>query len=305
MYQNWFKVLSLEGGGARGTLTLGVLTKLKSLLPEFDLLIGTSTGGIIVLALACGIDPESIVEWYYEKLPSIFSNTLISRITRFLGLKSGIYSNENLIKACKEVFGDLKMKDLPRKVSVLAYDTQAPKVARINSWEPEYAEMYVWEAAVATASAPIYFKGYVANGRSLIDGGLFAGSPAKEGYAAAIELSAKPIYVLNIGTGYTTFKVVTGTWGILNWLFYKGTVPIFTVSSQAGKESDHKLLMNLDAMRIDWFKFRSIDSKLNEGIKMDTTDRLLLEGLYELGLNLETDIVFQDLQSMQGNIKVL
>lgn len=296
MYKHWYKVLGIEGGGARGVFPLGVLSKIKHLLPQFDILIGTSTGGIIVLALAMGVDIDVIVRWYYERLPKIFSNSFLSKASRFFGLKKGIYSNENLIQSCKDFFGELKMKDLTRKVSVLAYDTQSAKIARINSWDPEYAELYVWEAAVATASAPTYFPGFTPEGFSFVDGGLFAGSPAKEGHKAAIKQTDEPIYLLNIGTGYQFFKAITGTWGLLNWMYYKGINPITTFIFQAQKQSDHEYLKDLDEERDATLRFRTIDTELNSGIGMDTTDRELLEALYELGINEDVSQILLDLE---------
>lgn len=75
-----FKILSLDGGGVRGAYTASALASLQSkmqtpLADHFDLIVGTSTGGIIAIGLGLGIPPARLVEFYRSKGKEIFPVT--------------------------------------------------------------------------------------------------------------------------------------------------------------------------------------------------------------------------------------
>src|SRR2546423_15159247 len=73
-----FQVLALDGGGVRGIFTVALLAGLeedtgKSVVDHFDLVVGTSTGGIIALALGAGLTPREILDFYVDERDAIFS----------------------------------------------------------------------------------------------------------------------------------------------------------------------------------------------------------------------------------------
>ncbi len=75
-----FKILSLDGGGVRGAYTAAALETLQSkietpLAGHFDLIVGTSTGGIIAIGLGLGVTPAELVEFYRNKGKEIFPIT--------------------------------------------------------------------------------------------------------------------------------------------------------------------------------------------------------------------------------------
>src|SRR5258706_8499571 len=80
-----FQILSLDGGGIKGIFSAGVLAAIEEdlnivVVDHFDLIAGTSTGGIIAIGLGLGLRPREIVEFYFSEGPAIFR--------RYLGLKS-------------------------------------------------------------------------------------------------------------------------------------------------------------------------------------------------------------------------
>jgi len=83
-----FQILSLDGGGIRGVFSAAILAAIEEdlnvhLVDHFDLIAGTSTGGIIALALGLGLRPADILAFYIEHGPRIFSNPL--------GLRSALW----------------------------------------------------------------------------------------------------------------------------------------------------------------------------------------------------------------------
>ena len=75
-----FRILSLDGGGVKGTFTASFLAELermtgKRVVDHFDLITGTSTGGIIAIALGLGVGTEAILGFYERDGPAIFPST--------------------------------------------------------------------------------------------------------------------------------------------------------------------------------------------------------------------------------------
>ncbi len=84
-----FRILSLDGGGIRGTFTASVLAQFERLsgrriADSFDLMTGTSTGGLIALGLAFGMSANRILRFYVERGPAVFSTAGTGRFIRGL-----------------------------------------------------------------------------------------------------------------------------------------------------------------------------------------------------------------------------
>src|SRR5690554_113725 len=121
------KVLALSGGGFRGLFTVQVLAEIekatdKKITDHFDLITGTSIGGIIALALAHGIRPFELVDHFKEKGASIFPsplskksacfNRLLYKVWSLKAFKTPLYDGEGLKSFLKDLFGDSKLKEL-------------------------------------------------------------------------------------------------------------------------------------------------------------------------------------------------
>jgi patatin-like phospholipase/acyl hydrolase len=82
---NRFQILSLDGGGIKGIFSAAVLTHLEEdlnldIAEHFDLITGTSTGGIIAIGLGRGMRPREILSFYVDKGPGIFANSLMTSL---------------------------------------------------------------------------------------------------------------------------------------------------------------------------------------------------------------------------------
>ena len=112
-----FRVLSLSGGGIRGIFQAVYLARLAEHFPGpmfkyFDLICGTSTGAIVALAIACGIEPKEIVKAYREKGALIFQPRRMGKIRQ-----GGRYDPSPLMDTLSVLFGDKKLSDVNSTLS--------------------------------------------------------------------------------------------------------------------------------------------------------------------------------------------
>jgi patatin-like phospholipase/acyl hydrolase len=210
-----FRILALDGGGIRGIFTASCLNTLEDLSHAkialyFDLLTGTSSGGIIALALAFGIPPRRILELYKDQGEHIFGKP------RNLGMlfrpkhENGVLSTE-----LKRVFEDRKLNDAATPVCIPSYELTSsyPRI-----WKDDHArelsfggDQLAWKIALATSAAPLFFPAtQVATGDCHVDGGMFANNPTLIGVTEALRYfrqQLSDIRVLSIGTGEHTEPV--------------------------------------------------------------------------------------------------
>lgn len=213
------KVLALNGGGYRGLFTAEVLCQLEKKLGQpitkhFDLITGTSIGGIIALSLAAGKTPEELVKMFKNDGEKIFSScksNLALNIRRMLGIFRPIYKNEGLKKALEKQFGALTMGEL-NKAYVMVPTTNIidgqPKFFKTpHNKELDFdKDISVIDVALATSAAPVFFPMHKIEKTSgiYVDGGLVGNAPGLFGYVEAMSYlganSAEDVQVLAIGT---------------------------------------------------------------------------------------------------------
>src|SRR5215213_7488192 len=127
------RVLSIDGGGIRGIIPALVLAELERLTARpvfelFDLIAGTSTGGILACALA-GPDPLSaadVVALYEEEGPEIFDRTIWQRVRSGEGLIDEKYDNGALVGALERFLGAKRLSETVPDLIVPTYDTAQP-----------------------------------------------------------------------------------------------------------------------------------------------------------------------------------
>ncbi|WP_370881772.1 patatin-like phospholipase family protein [Catenuloplanes nepalensis] len=112
------RILSISGGGVRGVFSASFLEHLESDLGtqcnrNFEIITGTSTGGIIALALAAGIPAREIATLYRQHGEQIFQPKTASPIRR-----GGRYHNDRLKNALVGIFKNLRLDDLPIEVVI-------------------------------------------------------------------------------------------------------------------------------------------------------------------------------------------
>lgn len=205
-----FQILALDGGGIKGLFSAAVLAFLEddlriNIIDHFDLITGTSTGGIIALGLGLGIKPREIVEFFVTNGPKIFKPSCFTWLRHIYKNK---YEADPLEKALKECYEDKRLSDSHKRLVIPSYNIGDDSVYLFKTPHHERLrrdyKVPMWKVARATSAAPTYFPTFcdVDNVR-LIDGGVWANNPSIIGITEAISLLGIPleqIYMLNLGT---------------------------------------------------------------------------------------------------------
>jgi hypothetical protein len=205
------RILSIDGGGIKGVFPASFLAAveetlgLESVGPYFDLIVGTSTGGIIALGLGLEISGRDILAFYEEQGPAIFSGS-----RKLRGYRSWFRSKYDplpLRTALGTVFGTKRLGDSTRRLVIPSLDLAKGEVhiwktAHHPRFQTDYRASEV-DVAMATAAAPTYFPTYrLASGIPLVDGGTWANNPIAIAVVEAIGIlgwSADELRVLSIG----------------------------------------------------------------------------------------------------------
>ncbi|MDQ3767950.1 MAG: patatin-like phospholipase family protein [Actinomycetota bacterium] len=241
MSEQSFNILSIDGGGIRGIIPAVVLTELerrtgRRVADMFDLIAGTSTGGILAAALTVHDEAgnlrwtaEQLIDLYFSEGPDIFSQSLTDKILNPLGLLDERYDDTALERAIDKYIGDARLTDLATDVLLTAYDTEGRAPFFFKSYVAAGAPSWnhrVSDAVRATVAAPTYFEPHLlitATQRySLVDGGVFANNPAMSAYAEADRIApGRPVRIVSLGTGSLNrcypYNDVKG-WGVVEWI---------------------------------------------------------------------------------------
>jgi uncharacterized protein len=221
------RILSIDGGGIRGLIPAMVLCEIearssKPLVELFDLVAGTSTGGIIACALAKGLRAEEIVPLYRREGPEIFRRSLGRRVTSAGGLLDEKHDDAALNRALARYLGDTTLGQARVPVMVTAYDLHAREPHFFKSWRDEWRDVRMTDAVRATSAAPTYFEPWPLGRRSLVDGGVFATNPAMCAYAEAARLRpGEDVRLVALGTGRLTERIDhedAKDWGLVEWV---------------------------------------------------------------------------------------
>ncbi|MDQ6914695.1 MAG: patatin-like phospholipase family protein [Actinomycetota bacterium] len=236
------RILAIDGGGIRGVIPATVLVDLETragrpIAELFDLVAGTSTGGILALGVTIprpdgrpAYRASDLVELYVREGPNIFHRSIFDRVRSLEGALDERYPADGLERVLEGAFGVARLRDALSEVIVTAYDTyrRQPFFFRSSRARRDPAYDYPMHlAARATSAAPTYFEAArVVNEASgdeysLVDGGLFAANPAMVALAELLRGDRdRPVKLLSLGTGQHTrrypWKEVKD-WGALEW----------------------------------------------------------------------------------------
>jgi uncharacterized protein len=192
----------------------------------FDLIAGTSTGGIIACAV-CAPDPmpaDEVAAIYEEQGPEIFDRSVWQRIRSAEGLLDEKYDAAALDGVLEQFLGAKRLAEARPELIVPAYDMAepGPYFFKTRSARENPAEDYPLTAvARATAAAPTYFEPLPVDLRVLIDGGVFAVNPAMSAFAEALRHEpGAEVVLLSLGTGQRTQSRTfadVDDWGLVEW----------------------------------------------------------------------------------------
>ncbi|NWF89105.1 MAG: patatin-like phospholipase family protein [Ignavibacteriaceae bacterium] len=214
-----FRILSLDGGGFKGLYTAKVLSEIEKrfgkIYENFNLICGTSTGGIIALGLGLGKCAEEIVDYYLQYGPKIFpSDTFFKRsyhIARQFTFAPK-YSDSTLRKSLNIFFKDALMKDAKCNLCIPAINlSDAQGIVFKTPHFSEFvrdANLKMVDVALATSAAPTFFPSATIPSISsgLVDGGLWANNPSFVGAIEAVSYFVgndklfEEFSILSIGT---------------------------------------------------------------------------------------------------------
>lgn len=210
MQEGRFQILSLDGGGVKALFTANVLADLEedagvSVRDCFDMIVGTSAGGIVALGLGARLRPAEIVEHYRDLNAKVFPTR--RRLNYARRIVRATYSNAALRQALEGVLGQRTLGDSDKRLVIPAYDVahgavhvfKTPHHPRLRrDWRVPMVDV-----ALATSAAPTYFPAAAVDRLRLVDGGLWANNPSVVAIAEAVSMLNMPlnaIRVLNIGT---------------------------------------------------------------------------------------------------------
>lgn len=266
----------MDGGGLRGLIPVLILRELESrsgkrIHEMFDLMAGTSTGGLIACAVAAGLngkDPllnlDQIYEVYMKRGKEIFpprgwAGNMISKI---VSLKRPTYSTAGLDQVLKDLFHQSRITDCLKPIFIPTYDmfnNEAVFFKSRHAVQDKASDALLYDVCRATSAAPTYFPpydiSYENKQRTFIDGGVFMNNPT---VGAVIEISkyhTDPIYnrpdlqfedicVLSLGTGHYTAQISpdkVNNWGELDWAKPISDIMMQAVSQSIVYEADELL----------------------------------------------------------------
>ncbi|XP_012469519.1 patatin-like protein 3 isoform X1 [Gossypium raimondii] len=276
-------VLSIDGGGIRGIIPSVLLASLESKLQEldgpnariadyFDIVAGTSTGGLIATMLTApnkdnGRQPlyeaKDITKFYLEHSPKIFPQD--SSINTSTGPK---YDGKYLRSLINQLLGDITLKQALTNLVLPTFDIKllqpvifSTNDAKVNDWKN--AKLY--DACIGTSAAPTllpahHFETKGSDGKThsfdLIDGGVAANNPTliaishvrMESFKQNAKfndiepMDNKRMLVLSLGTGIASMDapkydaVTANNWGMLDWIFLNGNTPLLDACGQASSD---------------------------------------------------------------------
>jgi predicted acylesterase/phospholipase RssA len=247
-----FNVLALDGGGLKGLFTAKFLFDIEQHLgvkvaDHFDLITGTSTGGIIALGLGLGIPTGQILDFYINEGPKIFD-------APGWGVIHAKYSAAPLCESLTRVFGDRLLGDSKNRLVIPAFNIQRREV---KLFKTRHAERFLkdWkmkavDVAMATAAAPTYLPSFVDDSKiEYVDGGVWANNPSLLGVIEAMTVlgvDKSQIQLVSVGTTREVVRMdaIKKDGGMAAWALKASDV--FIGADSAGAEAMCELLLRDD-----------------------------------------------------------
>lgn len=252
------KILSIDGGGTRGIIPATIMDGVfkdtgKHPRELFDILIGTSTGGIISIAYAYGIPTKDLVDLFLTKSKEIFYEPWLDRLQPGDEYLVANYSNKNFKKILTDIFGNTKLGDLQadpnfgnhKDLIVTSFDLSPDDPTEtIRNYKPVVIhsnfirdkDFSLVDLALMTSAGPTYFPIY---NQKYIDGAVALNNPSMAAIAYAIndsqdhekknyrypdgiekglKLELKDLKMLSLSTGTSNMsRIETDTVGDGNW----------------------------------------------------------------------------------------
>jgi predicted acylesterase/phospholipase RssA len=237
------RILAIDGGGIRGILPAMVLSDLerrtnRPIIDLFDLIVGTSTGGLVALALSCP-DAEGkprhsakdIIKLYEIEGKRVFSRSVWHKIRSVGALAEGKYPSAGIEGVLQDYFGECRLKDALADVVVPAYEIERRMpffFKTANARTKSYYDYPMKTVIRAATAAPTYFEPMQVqmdgpnDYYALVDGALFAYNPGMCAYVEALHRypGHDSVIMVSLGTGKLTRRLPydeVKDWGSARW----------------------------------------------------------------------------------------
>jgi patatin-like phospholipase/acyl hydrolase len=265
-----FRVLAIDGGGMRGVYSATVIESFARHFAArrgvdqldvgkgFDLIVGTSIGGIIACALAFGLTPTDIIELFRRVGPALFRRPVPQSRLGFAwwvvrSLRQSANSDRHLREVLEDRFGGVTLNEVfrRRKIALCIPSVNISTGRSLVFKTPHFEhltrdrEFRLVDVCLSTSAAPIYLPlasvndpGDPAHKMILADGGLWANNPVLVGLIEALSLAGRtqPIQILSVSACPMPLGEVaserTRNWGILKWKAGTGALAM-ALESQA------------------------------------------------------------------------
>ena len=236
-----FNILSLSGGGFRGLFTARVLAELeqeagKPIGKCFDLICGTSVGGILALAIGLEKPMGEIAAVVEKRGPEVFSRRFWGRL--FVGAK---YGNGALKSMADEIFGNHRIADSKHRLMIPAvnYSAGEPRFFK-TAHHPDFKRDFrlsMVDVAMATGAAPGFFPMHTMSGTMsrYVDGGLVGNNPAAFGFHEAVVFlgeRSRNVHLLSIGTMGGRARVSPSESANRGFWIWRKKLPLLIISMQ-------------------------------------------------------------------------
>jgi patatin-like phospholipase/acyl hydrolase len=222
------RILTIDGGGIKGVFPASFLASLEAAVGQpigtyFDLIVGTSTGGLLALGLGLGFSARQMLAFYEQYGPKIFQGSRWMRALRHVVRAK--YDPTPLREALEATFGDRRLGESGTRLVIPSCNLDTGEVylwktAHHPRFERDYKERVV-NVALATAAAPTYFPTHrLEVGTPLVDGGVWANNPLGVAAVEAVGIlkwSPDDLRVLSLGCTSSPLEVRPGAMGWAYW----------------------------------------------------------------------------------------
>lgn len=290
-----FRILSLDGGGLRGLAELIILKEIEEMTGKriyelFDLIVGTSTGGIIACGLTASkngrpiLTVDKLIDLYFANGDKIFprQDNYIKKAYRSIrSLFMPEYSYKGLDEKLTEYFGDIRLSEVLTPIIVTSYDVAHNEIIMFKSRRSKesFFDLSLKDVCRATSAAPTYLSSYKLNymnvNRILIDGGISVNNPSMVAISDVLKnvygtenIKVEDIQLLSLGTGFMSEDLgykKTWRWGKVQW-----AKPISTIMLQSSSKC-----VEYECKQLPLDKFLRLQFLIDDKNRADMSDSRL------------------------------
>ncbi len=277
-------ILSLDGGGIRGIITAQILHVIEENAKRpihelFDLIVGTSTGGILAAGLTSPNKTQSakqLLDLYVKQGRDIFSRSPWKYVESLGGISDERYDVKHLEDILSKMLGNDELKNTHCDIVITSYDIEKRKPYLFKTSKAKIHDKrnhLLRHVARATSAAPTYFEPLLLEERQgnapqkrrvLVDGGVFASNPSMIGVSEALASGAEldELLVCSIGTGTNNRPILydeAKDWGMVGWV-----VPVLSVMLDGMSDSSDYHVRKLLSETDESARYLRLDGKLKE-----------------------------------------